>query len=233
MIDGPGGMRPVMSPRPLSAMGSPNSTGTPDNFSYNGPTLAVIPNRASGLSNSPPPDSLASNVPPPRPAAAASARSTQSTVSDSQSTNNTTLVGAGPGDTNSTLVAGGEAPKQSGQPVPQLVPVIILTSDNKKIQPIERPVLGIISIGRYVGNQPQNDNSITFKSKVISRHHAEIWTVNGEVYVRDSRSQSGTFLNAMRLSEPSRESKPYRLKPGDVLQFGVDYKGATEGTVSN
>jgi hypothetical protein len=32
----------------------------------------------------------------------------------------------------------------------------------------------------------------------------------------------------MRLSEPSKESKPYRLKPGDVIQFGVDYKGATE-----
>jgi pSer/pThr/pTyr-binding forkhead associated (FHA) protein len=138
------------------------------------------------------------------------------------------LVGAGVGDTNSTLVAGGEGPKQAG-PVQQLVPVIILTSDNKKIAPLERPVIGIISIGRYVGNQPQTDNAITFKSKVISRHHAEIWTVNGEVYVRDSRSQSGTFLNAMRLSEPSRESKPYRLKPGDVVQFGVDYKGATEG----
>jgi pSer/pThr/pTyr-binding forkhead associated (FHA) protein len=158
-------------------------------------------------------------TPPPR-----GTTSAQSTVSDG-STNNTTLVGVA--DTNSTLVAGGGGSAGHSQQQ-QLVPIILLQSDNKKII-IERPVIGILSIGRYVGSQAQTENTITFKSKVISRHHAEIWTVNGEVYVRDSRSQSGTFLNAMRLSEPSRESKPYRLKPGDVLQFGVDYKGATEG----
>jgi hypothetical protein len=110
----------------------------------------------------------------------------------------------------------------------QLVPFITMTPDNKRIQPLERPVIGIVKIGRFVG---QSGDMITFKSKVISRHHAEIWATNGDVYIRDTRSQSGTFLNAMRLSEPAKESKPYKLKSGDVIQFGVDYKNATEGTI--
>jgi pSer/pThr/pTyr-binding forkhead associated (FHA) protein len=105
-----------------------------------------------------------------------------------------------------------------------------MTPDNKRISPVERPVTGILKVGRFVGNQQGTDDMITFKSKVISRHHAEIWATNGDVYIRDTRSQSGTFLNAMRLSEPAKESKPYKLKSGDVIQFGVDYKGATEGS---
>lgn len=131
----------------------------------------------------------------------------------------------GNNDTNATLVAEGADPK-GVQFMP--VPVIVLISESNKFAPIEKPVIGILTIGRYLSSQIQNENMITFNSKVISRHHAEIWGVNGEIYVRDAKSQSGTFLNAMRLSEPARESKPYRLKSGDILQFGVDYKGATE-----
>lgn len=211
----------------------PQSPAASENFSYNGPTLAVLPNRNS-TSEPQIAASPASVQPPKNPAPAgntAAAKSPQAPSARSTQTNNSdqgndTLVGSG-NDANSTLVAnnGGGANKPApGTPVP----VLILTPDNKKFPPIERMVTGIIKIGRYVGSQPQSDDMITFKSKVISRNHAEIWAVNGDVYIRDTRSQSGTFLNAMRLSEPSKESKPYRLKPGDVIQFGVDYKGATE-----
>jgi hypothetical protein len=157
-------------------------------------------------------------------------RSGTSVVSDHlPSANNITLV-AGAHDTNSTLVADGPpASVRSKIATGQPIPIITLTPDNKKFPAIDRPVTGILKIGRFVGNQPQSEDMITFRSKVISRNHAEIWAVNGELYIRDTRSQSGTFLNAMRLSEPSKESKPYRLKSGDVIQFGVDYKGATEG----
>lgn len=51
---------------------------------------------------------------------------------------------------------------------------------------------------------------------------------NGEFYIRDTKSQSGTFLNAMRLSMPGDESKPFKIKTGDVIQFGVDRRGAEE-----
>jgi hypothetical protein len=32
----------------------------------------------------------------------------------------------------------------------------------------------------------------------------------------------------MRLSPPGKMSRPYLLKPGDLLQFGMDFKGAVE-----
>ena len=130
----------------------------------------------------------------------------------------------------STLVAGQNEGKRQA-PVGQPVPILIMTPDNKRFPPIEIPIINIIRVGRFVDKAPTSEDMITFKSKVISRNHAEIWSVNGEVYIRDTKSQSGTFLNAMRLSEPSKESKPYRLKPGDMIQFGVDYKNATEGSV--
>ncbi len=49
-------------------------------------------------------------------------------------------------------------------------------------------------------------------------------------YIRDTKSQSGTFLNAMRLSLPGEESKPFKLKNGDTIQLGVDYRGSVENT---
>jgi hypothetical protein len=32
----------------------------------------------------------------------------------------------------------------------------------------------------------------------------------------------------MRLSEPGKESKPFQLNSGDIIQFGVDYKGGAD-----
>lgn len=132
--------------------------------------------------------------------------------------------GGGGGNTENTLVAGA---KKAGQ---AQISVLIMSPDNKKSPPIEVEVTNIIKIGRYVNsNSPsQKDGFIAFKSKVISRNHAEVWAVNGEVYIRDTGSQSGTFLNAMRLSEPGKESRPYRLHTNDTVQFGVDYKNAED-----
>jgi pSer/pThr/pTyr-binding forkhead associated (FHA) protein len=127
------------------------------------------------------------------------------------------------------LVIGQKKPGQVVQTVTQMVTYIIMNPENKRFPPVSKPVTNIIKVGRFVGGQAPSDDIIMFKSKVISRHHAEVWGVNGEVYIRDTKSQSGTFLNAMRLSEAGKESKPYRLKPGDIVQFGVDYKGAQEG----
>jgi len=70
---------------------------------------------------------------------------------------------------------------------------------------------------------------IAFKSKVVSRGHAEIWCENGGTFfLRDTKSSSGTFLNHIRLSAPGVESRPHRIKDGDVVQLGVDYQGGTE-----
>lgn len=74
-----------------------------------------------------------------------------------------------------------------------------------------------------------NSNKLAFKSKVVSRAHAEIWVeAGGKFFIKDTKSSSGTFLNHMRLSPANTESKPHQIKDGDILQLGVDYQGGTE-----
>ncbi|KAI7875806.1 SMAD/FHA domain-containing protein [Lichtheimia hyalospora FSU 10163] len=85
----------------------------------------------------------------------------------------------------------------------------------------------VLKIGRFT-DRFLTSNRITFRSKVVSRGHAEIWSTGGKVYIRDTKSSSGTFLNHVRLSAPNQESKSFELRDGDVVQLGVDYQGGTE-----
>lgn len=92
-----------------------------------------------------------------------------------------------------------------------------------------------LRIGRFTDRSggptslSQNSNKIAFRSKVVSRAHAEIWCEpGGKFYIKDTKSSSGTFLNHMRLSHSNVDSKPFAIKDGDVLQLGVDYQGGTE-----
>lgn len=71
--------------------------------------------------------------------------------------------------------------------------------------------------------------NLWFKSKVVSRVHAEIWLKGGHVYLKDIGSSSGTFLNKLRLSPAGKRSRPYPIKNGDIIQMGVDYQGRAEG----
>lgn len=89
---------------------------------------------------------------------------------------------------------------------------------------------GAIPISGSHGGGGRIDSSrIAFKSKVVSRGHAEIWCEpGGKFFIRDTKSSSGTFLNHIRLSGPNLESKPFAIKDGDVVQLGVDYQGGTE-----
>lgn len=80
-----------------------------------------------------------------------------------------------------------------------------------------------------------SSNKLAFKSKVVSRAHAEIWVDGsqsglggGKFYIKDTKSSSGTFLNHVRLSPANTESRPHQIKDGDILQLGVDYQGGTE-----
>ncbi|KAF8584640.1 SMAD/FHA domain-containing protein [Ramaria rubella] len=88
-----------------------------------------------------------------------------------------------------------------------------------------------LRIGRFTdrsSHSATNGNKLAFKSKVVSRGHAEVWFDSGSFYVKDTKSSSGTFLNHIRLSAPNTESRPHPIKDGDVLQLGVDYQGGTE-----
>lgn len=104
-------------------------------------------------------------------------------------------------------------------------------------EPVDRSVTAfqILKVGRFTdrshghGQGTQDATRIAFKSKVVSRGHAEIWADEaGKFHIRDTKSSSGTFLNHIRLSGPNSESRAFPLKDGDVLQLGVDYQGGTE-----
>ncbi|KAJ3333750.1 hypothetical protein HDU76_004246 [Blyttiomyces sp. JEL0837] len=70
---------------------------------------------------------------------------------------------------------------------------------------------------------------VAFRSKVVSRTHAEMWvTPDGQLMFRDVGSSSGTFLNRLRMSPSGKESRPYHVKSGDIVQLGVDYQGRQE-----
>ncbi|POR34701.1 Uncharacterized protein TPAR_05099 [Tolypocladium paradoxum] len=96
----------------------------------------------------------------------------------------------------------------------------------------------VIRVGRYserdghaagnmAGNQP-SAAPVGFKSKVVSRRHCEFWYEDGRWFIRDVKSSSGTFLNHIRLSPPSQESKAYVVSDGDIVQLGIDFKGGEE-----
>lgn len=95
-----------------------------------------------------------------------------------------------------------------------------------------------IRVGRYserdshgMSNMPGNQPSaapVGFKSKVVSRRHCEFWYEDGKWYIKDVKSSSGTFLNHIRLSPPSQESKAFPINDGDIVQLGIDFKGGEE-----
>ena len=94
----------------------------------------------------------------------------------------------------------------------------------------------VIRVGRYSErdsspNVPPGVPSsapVGFKSKVVSRRHCEFWCSRGQWYVKDVKSSSGTFLNHIRLSQPSVESRPFPVHDGDVIQLGIDFRGGEE-----
>ncbi|KAI7879114.1 hypothetical protein K492DRAFT_148656 [Lichtheimia hyalospora FSU 10163] len=86
----------------------------------------------------------------------------------------------------------------------------------------------VVKIGRFT-DRSVTANHISFKSKVVSRTHCEIWVdLDGKLYLRDTKSSSGTFLNHVRLSTANQESRATQVHDGDIIQLGVDYQGGLE-----
>ncbi|KAI9278092.1 SMAD/FHA domain-containing protein [Sporodiniella umbellata] len=86
----------------------------------------------------------------------------------------------------------------------------------------------ILKIGRSTLDKRNSPTLMSFRSKVVSRKHAEIFMENEHVYIKDTGSSSGTFLNSRRLSPPNETSSPHILRNNDTVQLGVDYQGGTE-----
>ncbi|CEG73672.1 hypothetical protein RMATCC62417_09006 [Rhizopus microsporus] len=86
----------------------------------------------------------------------------------------------------------------------------------------------VIKIGRFT-DKSSVQNHISFKSKVVSRSHCEVWLNHeGKVLLKDTKSSSGTFVNHVRLSPANQESRPVEIRDGDLVQLGVDYQGGFE-----
>ena len=75
----------------------------------------------------------------------------------------------------------------------------------------ERKTYPIEARGLRIGRALEND--IVLNHAIVSRHHAEI-VVNGrDVWVRDTNSRNGVFVNRLRIKEE-------QLRDGDVVQIG-------------
>ncbi|TIB77710.1 SMAD/FHA domain-containing protein [Wallemia mellicola] len=92
---------------------------------------------------------------------------------------------------------------------------IIALADNEKVK-----------IGRQTNQRtlPKQSNGY-FDSKVLSRQHAEIWSANNKIYIKDVKSSNGTFLNNERLSPEGVESSSVELENNNLLEFGIDIIG--------
>ena len=96
-----------------------------------------------------------------------------------------------------------------------------------RFDPIDRKVDDgeVLVVGRHTDRLvSEHPNAVVFRSKVVSRNHAKMWSSNGQWYLQDVGSSSGTFLNHIRLSPPNVESTPYTIKDGDIVQLGIDFR---------
>jgi pSer/pThr/pTyr-binding forkhead associated (FHA) protein len=96
-----------------------------------------------------------------------------------------------------------------------------------RFDPIDRKVDDgeVLVVGRHTDRLvSEHPTAIVFRSKVVSRNHAKMWCSNGQWYLQDVGSSSGTFLNHIRLSPPNVESTPYAIKDGDIVQLGIDFR---------
>lgn len=143
--------------------------------------------------------------------------------------------------------AAGDATAEGSTPNKQLPSIRFIPHEDPRASrpslqfpPISRTLPSedcVIRVGRYSekdnipNDLPPNIPSsapVGFKSKVVSRRHCEFWCKDGQWWIKDVKSSSGTFLNHIRLSQPGVESKPYKVGDGDVVQLGIDFRGGEE-----
>ncbi|PWZ00025.1 hypothetical protein BCV70DRAFT_161393 [Testicularia cyperi] len=89
-----------------------------------------------------------------------------------------------------------------------------------------------VKIGRQTNAKTvPNPSNGYFDSKVLSRMHAEVWSQNGKVYIKDVKSSNGTFINGERLSPEAQESDVFELHNEDMVEFGIDIVGDDNKTI--
>ncbi|KAF9180878.1 hypothetical protein BGZ50_005862 [Haplosporangium sp. Z 11] len=112
-----------------------------------------------------------------------------------------------------------------GRSTSSMNPILVLEPINNSfaLKSLELSENTKVKIGRQTGvTTAPNPSNGYFDSKVLSRVHAEVWSKNGKIYLRDLKSSNGTFLNGKRLCPENVESEPFVLNQNDNLEFGID-----------
>ena len=90
-------------------------------------------------------------------------------------------------------------------------------ANNASLQPLQGNTAFPDEVSSDMDISSCKSELISFRSKVVSRSHGEIWLgKDGQVYFKDVGSSSGSFLNRLRLSPTGKESRPYPLKSGNL-----------------
>lgn len=75
----------------------------------------------------------------------------------------------------------------------------------------ERKTYPVEARGLRIGRALEND--IVLNHAIVSRYHAEIFVNGRDIWVRDTNSRNGVFVNRLRIKEE-------QLRDGDVVQIG-------------
>ncbi|KAI3386132.1 hypothetical protein SNEBB_003041 [Seison nebaliae] len=90
---------------------------------------------------------------------------------------------------------------------------------------------GIIKIGRSIPKCKAMISNGFFDCKVLSRAHAIIWYEKNQFYLKDTKSSNGTFVNNIRLGKAMKDSEPYAIYSGDLIQFGIEVTENENGAI--
>ena len=63
---------------------------------------------------------------------------------------------------------------------------------------------------------------LTYTLKVLSKPHAMFSFSNGQIFLKDSGSSNGSFINNFRLSKPGQSSLDTQLFSNDIVRFGSE-----------
>uniref|UniRef100_A0A0W0G2F6 FHA domain-containing protein n=1 Tax=Moniliophthora roreri TaxID=221103 RepID=A0A0W0G2F6_MONRR len=89
-----------------------------------------------------------------------------------------------------------------------------------------------VKLGREIDAETApNERNGYFAAQSVSRQHAEVWEEGGKIFIRDTESSNGTWLNGERLSPEGVESDPYELKSDDIIEMGIDIIGEDNSTI--
>lgn len=70
---------------------------------------------------------------------------------------------------------------------------------------------------------PESENDIELESKIVSRKHGQIQSVDGEWYYIDNGSLNGTYYNGSKIKANDHgEFDAVKLSNGDILRIDSD-----------